>query len=103
MRMKPHMMRIVISAVPPWEMKGRGNPVSGMMPSIAPILMNAWMMMREEKPSTTSPPKRSCEFPAMTMPRAASAMKSISKRDAPTNPVSSAKTAKTESPSGSGR
>ena len=82
---------------------GKGNPVNGIIPSIAPILIKACKIIMMEKPRATSPPKRSCECPAITIPRAASAMKNASKIVAPKNPVSSAKTAKTESPSGSER
>ena len=60
-------------ALPPWLMKVSGTPVSGAIPIIAAILMNASLVRYVAMPTATSAPKRSGAFEAVAYPRSASA------------------------------
>ena len=80
----------------------RGNPVSGIIPSIAPILVNDCQTMSITIPTPKSPAKGSVTRRAIWSPLRANKRNRIIIAEPPTNPNSCAATAKIESPVGSG-
>ena len=90
-------------AEPPEEMKGRGLPVVGSIPSTQPMLRKAWKTSMSVQPPAIMPPKRSGALRAIFSPEYSTAQKSPTMTRAPANPISSPMMAKMKSVSASGR
>jgi len=98
----PTEINAISNADPPWLINISGKPVSGKTPISAPILTKDCAAIVVTNPTTRSLPNVSLQLTAILYPLSARAVNNPIKMTAPTNPHSSAKTAKIESPSGSG-
>jgi hypothetical protein len=90
-------------AVPPWEINGRGTPVSGNIPSIDAMFIKACIKYIHVMPTIKYEPKESLTMRASLNPRTASAENRNSIILPPIIPSSSPMTANIESPIGSGK
>lgn len=89
--------------VPPYEINGKGMPVSGNIAIIAPILINAWAKNHSEMPAANKRENASGALAAICKPRKHSAANSPIITSDPISPNSSAMIAKIESLAASGR
>ena len=88
--------------VPPEEKKGREMPVLGMVLVTTATFSTACSATCTTNPTTSSAPKRSGAWAAMTMPRHSSSTNSPTIAQAPTKPSSSQTMEKMKSFCGSG-
>ena len=95
-------MKLARSEEPPWLMKGRVRPVSGMSLVTPPTMMNACKTMTLVMPTATNALTSLFARAAVANPRMPSERKSSSRAAAPRRPVSSAMAVKMKSLSTTG-
>ena len=83
------MMKLDSSEEPPWLMKGRVTPVSGMRRVTPPTIRNAWKEMEAVRPLAMKAVRSDFARAATVRPRTANSMNSSSTADAPSRPISS--------------
>ena len=99
---KPTMMKLPKSEEPPWLMKGRVRPVSGMRRVTPPTMMNACSTIMPVRPTATKLDTSDFARAAVRKPRMAKHRNSSSTPAAPRRPISSAMSAKMKSLSTTG-
>ena len=99
----PASTKVIIKEEPPLLTKTKGIPVSGKIPVMAATLISDWVTIIITIPAPNSLPKSSGALIDMENPLYKKNKNKQSKNKLPTNPNSSANTAKMESLTGSGR
>ena len=100
---KPAATIVTNNDVPPAEKNGNVRPVTGNRPVTPPMLMMAWTPNQVAMPPASSIPNRSGAASAVWIPNHTNSPNPPTTASAPTNPSSSAITAKMKSLCASGR
>ena len=95
-------MKLAKSDEPPWLMKGRVTPVSGMRRVTPPTMRNAWNEMEAVRPVAENAARSLLARAAVVRPRTAKSMNKSSTPEAPRSPISSPMVAKMKSDSTTG-
>ena len=83
--------------LPPYDTKGRGTPVTGMMPRHIPMFWKAWKPNQQAIPAAATRPKTSSTSPRSPAPARSRTPSSAISTPAPTRPSSSPATVKMKS------
>ena len=96
------MMKLAKSDEPPWLMKGRVTPVSGIRRVTPPTMRNAWKLMAAVRPVALKAARSLFARAAVVRPRTANSMKSRRTAAPPSRPHSSPMAEKMKSDSTTG-
>ena len=93
----PTMSMLAISELPPWLMKGKVMPVSGMRPVTPPTMMKACKVIDAVRPAAVKAATSLLARAAVAKPRTAKSTYKIKTPPAPRRPISSAMALKMKS------
>jgi len=99
----PIARKVAITEEPPYDIRGRVTPVTGMMPSVMPTFTRIWNMSMATMPPAIRVPNKFLETARMRRILQISRAYRDSTNAAPMNPKRSPITAKTKSVCRSGR
>ena len=96
------MIKLASSEEPPWLMKGRVTPVSGIKRVTPPTIKKAWKLMAAVRPVALKAARSDLARAAVVRPRTAKSINRMSTAPPPSRPISSPMAEKIKSDSTTG-